>query len=129
MSLIKTLIDKVTALTNIVNSILGGAKKIDDLPDATIPLDSADHLLIVQSGASRKVDLVDLQGEVAAGGKVQFGDFSIYGASGNTSSAIQDGDIVTGWFDATEFFVAAIYNGGDTAIRTNFTILQSFKGL
>lgn len=42
----------------------------------------------------------------------------------NIGSGLETGDVVTGWKDANTYWVAAIYNGGDPADRTNYTPLN-----
>jgi hypothetical protein len=42
----------------------------------------------------------------------------------NTGPGLETGDIVRGWKDANTYWIAAIYNGGDPADRSNYTPLQ-----
>ena len=127
-NLIQTLISKVNNLTTVVNSIATNAKKIDDLDAATTPLGGSDYFQVSQSGNSKKVAATDITGG-AAGGKIQFGSYQIYGASGNNLTTLEAGDIVTGWFSATEFWVASRYDGGDVALKASYTILSSIEDL
>jgi len=129
MSLISTLISRVTALTNAVNSIAVKAKLISELPDATTPLDSADYFMVSQSGVSRKVPFSNVAGSPASLEKIQYGNFLIFGASGNGLTTLQSGDLIQGWWSTTEFWILAKYNGGDDTLRTSYTIINSTEGL
>lgn len=122
---LSSLISRVTALTNAVNSIALKAKIISELPSATTPLDSADLFHVSQSGVDKKVAFSDVGGTPAAPGKIQYGSFMIYGASGNGLSTLQSGDMVSGWWSTTEFWSLARYNGGDTGVKTNYTVINS----
>lgn len=42
----------------------------------------------------------------------------------NVGLGLEPGDVVSGWKDANTYWVAAIYNGGDPADRTNYTPLN-----
>lgn len=124
MSLISTLISRVTALTNAVNSIAIKAKLITELPSATTPLDNADLFHVSQSGVSKKVPFSDIGGTPPAPGKIQYGSFMIYGASGNGLTILQSGDMVQGWWSTTEYWSLARYNGGDVGVKTNYTVIN-----
>lgn len=127
-NLTQTLINKVNKLTATVNSIITNAKKITELSDATVPLNGTDYFQVSQGGVSKKVQASDV-GAGGSQGKIQFGNFLIFGASGNTSTSLQSGDIVQGWFSTTEFWVASRYNSGDPALKASYTILSSIEGL
>lgn len=42
----------------------------------------------------------------------------------NIGPGLETGDVVSGWKDANTYWVAAIYNGGDPAVRANYTPLN-----
>lgn len=130
MSLISTLISRVAALTTAVNSIAQKAKLISELPFASTPLNDADLLMISQSGVNKKVEASNFSsGGTSSSGKIQYGDYQIYGASGNSLETVQAGDLIQGWWSTTEFWTLAKYNGGDVTLRTNYTIINSTEGL
>lgn len=59
MSLINTLIQKVTDLTNAFNEQTLNSRKTEELPDATLPLAPADLIRVEQNGISRKTPYVN----------------------------------------------------------------------
>lgn len=56
--------------------------------------------------------------------KIQYGEWLVYGASGNTNNELQPGDLVSGWWSATEFWRLARYDGGDVSVKANWTIMD-----
>lgn len=129
MGVYETLLTRLNELTAAINSIAKKAKSIFELPDATTPLDNGDYMQVSQGGVDRRALVSDFIGAPPAPGKIQFGSFQIFGASGNVFTTLQSGDYIAGLWSATEFWYLAKYNGGDVELRTNYTIYNSTEGL
>lgn len=129
MSLEQTLISKVQQLTTLVNQLISAALTTADLPSATTPLGDTDLIRVVQAGVSKKVEYQNFGGGSGFTGVIAYQDQIIWKASGNVSSTLEVGDIIARWWSPTEYWNQAVYNGGDTAVKTNYTILSSFEGL
>ena len=128
MSVLESLISKVSQLTALVTQIVNNALKTDDLPAATTPLSGGELVRVIQSGVSKKVAVSNF-GSGTGGGPTVYKDFVIWKASGNSSESLEAGDMVEGWWSTTEFWKLATYNGGTITTKTNYTIIDSVEGL
>jgi len=129
-NLTQTLISKVNQLTTLVNSIMTNAKKIGDLPDAATPLNAADYIHLSQSGNSVKAPLSTLPSTGTGSFILPYQQAFIYKASGNINNeTLEVGDLVTRWWNATEYWHLARYDGGTTTLRASYTIITSTEDL
>ena len=121
----QAVINRLNKVVKLVNELIQKALKTEDLPTATTPLGSTDLIRVSQGGISRKCEVQFLPGQTGADGtKIFYEQWQIYGAQGNVLSTLQVGDMVTGWFNTTEFWILARYDGPDPALKTSYTVLR-----
>jgi hypothetical protein len=128
MSVLESLISKVSQLTALVTQIVNNALKTGDLPSATTPLTGSELVRVVQGGESKQVNASDLGGG-GSGGPTPYGSWRIWKASGNSSDSLEAGDMVEGWWNTTTFWNLARYNGGTITLIGSYTVLTSTEDL
>lgn len=127
MSSISTLISKVTALTNALNSLITKAKGVTALSAVSTPLGITDLVVVNQSGVDKKAEVQDFTGSGAT--YIPYQTPFIFKASGNSLSTLESGDMVIRWWNTTEFWSLARYNGGTTTLKSSYTIISPIEDL
>ena len=128
-NLIQTLISKVNSLTVLVNSITTNAKKIEELPEASLPLASNSFFHVSQNGSSKKVSATDVVSTATGTAEYPYQSPTIWKASGNVGAGLEAGDMVERWWSPTEFWKLARYDSGLTTVKDSYTIIDSIEDL
>jgi len=137
---------RVQELTNIVNSIINGARKTTDFTDG---LDDTYYLRLTDGSSNSKVTVADFLADYTKNGgytgstqdlydyisslprkPIPFGSFEIHQNKANTDAGLEvmtAGDLVYGFINETLYVNPAIYNGGDTTDENNYTIISKIK--
>lgn len=126
-TLVQTLISKVNALSVLVNSMMTNAKKIEDLPDSSLPLSGTSYFHVSQAGVSGKVASTDIVAATIEAYPYQTP--TIWKASGNVGVGLEAGDMVERWWSPTEFWGLARYDGGGDTVKDNYTRITYFEDL